>query len=117
MNGNLWITSSRAENALFSLDKNNNWKDYSFKNISVNPKEENFSSMKIDKNGTKWLGTLKTGVIGFNEKLNKNIIINNVKGKGSLPDNDIRSLALDNNNQLWIGTFNGLRYLSNTNSF
>ncbi|AMA48154.1 MULTISPECIES: type IX secretion system anionic LPS delivery protein PorZ [Flavobacterium] len=117
LNGNLWITSSRAENALFSLDKNNNWKDYSFKNISVNPKEENFSSMKIDKNGTKWLGTLKTGVIGFNEKLNKNIIINNVKGKGSLPDNDIRSLALDNNNQLWIGTFNGLRYLSNTNSF
>ncbi|WP_444671253.1 type IX secretion system anionic LPS delivery protein PorZ [Flavobacterium columnare] len=116
-NGNLWITSSRAENALFSLDKNDNWKSYSFKNISVNPKEENFSSMKIDKNGTKWLGTLKTGVIGFNEKLNKNIIINNVKGKGSLPDNDIRSLALDNNNQLWIGTFNGLRYLPNINSF
>ncbi|QYS88155.1 type IX secretion system anionic LPS delivery protein PorZ [Flavobacterium davisii] len=116
-NGDLWMTSSRAENALFSLDKNNKWKSYSIKDISVKPKEDNFSSMKIDKNGTKWLGTLQTGVIGFNEKLNKNIVINHIKGKGSLPDSDVRSLALDNNNQLWIGTFNGLRYLPNVNSF
>ncbi|MFK6999412.1 type IX secretion system anionic LPS delivery protein PorZ [Flavobacterium oreochromis] len=117
LNGDLWITNSRAEKALFSVDKNNNWKSYSLKNIVLQPLAESYSAMKIDKNGTKWLGTFKTGVIGFNEKLNKNIIISNIKGKGSLPDNDVRSLALDNNNQLWIGTFNGLRYLPNVNSF
>ncbi len=37
--------------------------------------------------------------------------------KGNLPTTDVRALAIDTNNQLWIGTTKGLRVVSNVNNF
>ena len=36
---------------------------------------------------------------------------------GNLPITDVRALAVDTRNQLWIGTTKGLRILSNVGSF
>ncbi len=36
---------------------------------------------------------------------------------GNLPTSDVRAIAIDNRNQLWIGTTKGLRVLSNVSNF
>jgi ligand-binding sensor domain-containing protein len=36
---------------------------------------------------------------------------------GNLPASDVRALAIDNRNQLWIGTIKGLRVLPNIGNF
>ena len=71
----------------------------------------------IDKNGTKWWGTNYEGLISFNESTNKFKKITFGPDLGNLPYPDVRSIAIDNNNQLWIGTSKGLRVLSNVSSF
>ncbi|MGC1633442.1 MAG: two-component regulator propeller domain-containing protein, partial [Gelidibacter sp.] len=37
--------------------------------------------------------------------------------ESNMPADNVKSLAMDNNNQLWIGTIKGLRVLYNTESF
>jgi hypothetical protein len=73
--------------------------------------------MSIDKNGTKWTATNNSGLIGFNEKGNVFKKLTFGTDSGNLPTDDARVAAVDNNNQLWIGTSKGLRVLSNVNSF
>ncbi|WP_136667281.1 two-component regulator propeller domain-containing protein [Flavobacterium sp. H122] len=115
--GNLWLTNSRVNNAVNVYKKNGEWASYSLQNITNRPSDDSYSSLVVDRNGTKWIGSYRNGVIAFNEKLNKFIVINSNLDGGGLPDNDVRSLVIDNNNQLWIGTFSGLRVLPNINSF
>lgn len=54
-------------------------------------------------NGKKYIGTFTQGVVIFDDVNWQLININN----SELPSNTIRSLAVDNNNNLWIGTYNG----------
>ena len=72
--------------------------------------ELGFSDIVIGSNGTKWIGGLNSGLIGFNENagnpLLKRINDNDV---GNLPSPYVKSLAMDNNNHLWIGTIKGLK--------
>jgi ligand-binding sensor domain-containing protein len=65
--------------------------------------------MLIDRNGTKWMATNRDGVVGFNEIVpSKKMTIGT--DTGNLPASDVRALAIDNRNQLWIGTIKGLQY-------
>ena len=72
--------------------------------------------MVIGPDGTKWVGSYRNGIIGFNDNGN---LIRQIVGEdvANLPINHIKSLALDNNNILWIGTYKGLRILYNTSNF
>jgi hypothetical protein len=62
--------------------------------------------------------TRSDGIIGFNEGYN-NLFkkINFGAELGNLPSKDVRVTAIDNNNQLWIGTLQGLRVLSSVDNF
>jgi hypothetical protein len=73
--------------------------------------------MVIDKNGIKWISTSKNGVVGFNESSNTFKKITFGPDQGNLPIQDVRTVAVDNKNELWIGTTKGLRVLSNVGSF
>ena len=44
-------------------------------------------------------------------------VITEGSDKGNLPSPDVRSIAVDNKNQLWIGTNKGLRVLSNVGNY
>ena len=74
--------------------------------------------MVIDRNGTKWLTSQNDGIIGFNENYN-NLFKTIKEGSdvGNLPNNYASAVAIDNRNQLWIGTRNGLRVLPSIDSF
>jgi hypothetical protein len=116
-NGALWVANGRVQKPLNKFE-NNQWTSYDFTPIIPEAigDELGFSDIVIGSDGTKWIGGYRSGLIGFNEDgmLLKNI---NDKDVANLPSTSVKSLALDKNNVLWIGTYNGLRVLYNTSNF
>ena len=115
--GNLWVTTSRIKNGLKVLKPNGQWQSYAMDAILASPIDNNFGTIAIDKNGTKWLSTSEDGVVGFNESNNKFKKITTGPDTGNLPISNVRVVAVDTRNQLWIGTTKGLRVLPNVSSF
>jgi hypothetical protein len=116
--GNLWVTNSIIRKGLKVFKANGQWQSFDMQNVYANLSKLRFGRMVIDKNGTKWMGTWRDGVIGFNETLNNRFkIISDSPDGGNLPSFDARAVAVDNRNQLWIGTLRGLRVLSSVDSF
>ncbi|WP_313805485.1 T9SS type A sorting domain-containing protein [Flavobacterium sp.] len=117
-NNNLWMTVSRVNRAIKVLKSDGNWQSYSLENITAVPIDDSYASLVVDKNNTKWIPSFKNGLIAFNENLgNKFILFKEGEGNGNLPVNDVRCLAIDNRNQLWIGTFDGLRIIPSVDRF
>ncbi|UOX34750.1 ABC transporter substrate-binding protein [Flavobacterium sediminilitoris] len=114
--GNLWVTNSLVNKPIKVLRASGQWQSYDISNVVENTNGNSYGSLAIDKNNTKWLSSIYSGLIGFNENYNNKVIVVNSEN-GNLPDNDVRCVALDNRNQLWIGTFKGLRVLSNVDQF
>ncbi|MBZ4037355.1 T9SS type A sorting domain-containing protein [Flavobacterium sp. 17A] len=115
--GNLWVTNSRVKDGLKVLKTNGQWGSYAMTSILDNAEAGSFSSIVVDRNNVKWMGTYRDGVVGFNETNNTFKKITFGTDAGNLPVADVRSIALDTKNQLWIGTIKGLRVLSNVGNF
>ena len=117
--GMLWSLTSLVDYPLKKYNTaTNQWQTFSFDAIIDDPilDENGFGSVVIGRDGTKWIGSYRNGVIAFNENGNQ---IRQIVGEdvANLPINHIKSLAIDNNNVLWIGTYKGLRVLYNTTNF
>ncbi|AXG73927.1 T9SS C-terminal target domain-containing protein [Flavobacterium arcticum] len=114
--GALWMTNDMTEKPL-KVFRNGNWTSYSFVDVISAPKDNKYQKMIIDRNGTKWIPSINSGLIGFNESLgNKFIVISN-DDFGNLPTEYAKCVAIDNSNRLWIGTSAGLRVLSGIDRF
>lgn len=113
---NLWVTNAFVERAIKVLRNNGQWQSYSLDGISASYSTGRYGPLAIDKNSTKWIPSFTEGVIAFNEQMNnKFIVINYVNG--NLPDKVVNCVAIDNRNQLWIGTDKGLRTLPSVDQF
>lgn len=110
--GNLWMTNAYVERPLKSLKSNGTWQSIDMSSVLVDAVAERYAPLVIDKNSTKWIPSFRAnGLVAFNENFNNKFIV--IKDEdGNIPNNDIRCLAIDNRNQLWIGTYRGLRTLS-----
>ena len=109
--GNLWLTNAFVDKAIKVLRSNGQWQSYNLADVAPTASTGRYAPMAIDKNRTKWIPSINDGLIAFNENYNnKFIVINSING--NLPDNDVRCVAVDNRNQLWIGTYAGLRTVS-----
>lgn len=116
--GTIWVTNSMVYNTLKQRMNNGDWNSYSFGNRLQDVALSSFGSPLIDRNDTKWIPSYKDGLIGFNEKKgNKVVLLNSSSISGNLPDDNVRSIAIDKNNQMWIGTSKGLRVLPNLDRF
>lgn len=115
--GNLWMTNSLVKKAIKVLKTDNQWQSYSLEGITPNPLGDSYANMVIDKNGTKWIPSFRSGVIAFNERYNNKYMLIKPGEEGNLPVKDVRCLAIDNKNQLWVGTFAGLRILTSVDKF
>jgi ligand-binding sensor domain-containing protein len=115
--GNLWITNSRIKNELKVLKNGTQWQSYNLENILSNSNDSSLNNIVIDNSGTKWIASNYDGVVAFNENTNVFKKITEGPDAGNLPTRDVRVVAVDNKNQLWIGTAKGLRVLSNTSSY
>jgi len=119
-NGLLWSITGRNDRPLKSYDPSSNqWRAYSFTDIIADgySDEFGFSDLIVDRNGTKWVGSYKNGVIAYNENNGSKSINSVYTLEQNMPSPVTKALAIDNRNQLWIGTFQGLRVLYNTSGF
>lgn len=114
--GNLWITNALVNKGLRVLKNNNTWQSYDLSSVVESPDYAHYGNIDIDKNSTKWIATYGRGIIAFNEKYNNKFVVINQEN-GNLPSNDVRCVAVDNRNQLWIGTFTGLRIINSVDRF
>jgi Two component regulator propeller len=115
--GNLWVNNSLIENGLKVLKKDGTWQSFSLNGILGKSIDTSMGRMVVDKNNTKWWCTNSDGLVSYNESTNKFKKITFGSDAGNLPTNDVRAVAIDNRNQLWIGSTKGLRVLSTVNSF
>ena len=119
--GNLWIPNSRIENSIKMLAPDGQWNSYSITEIISDPlnDELGMKELIINENNYKFITTVDHGLMGFYENNGNPLIKNITEGEnlGNLPSTYVSALAVDNNNQLWIGTFEGLRVLYNPSSF
>ncbi len=119
-NGVLWTMTARAPNPLKSYDPNSgSWQGFDFSAIIGNAllDEFGFFDIAVDNNGTKWIGGYSNGLYAYNESVGNDPLRNIVSEEQNLPFPRVTSLAIDNRNQLWVGTFTGLRVLFNTSGF
>jgi hypothetical protein len=118
-NGLLWTLTNFVERPLKTYNPvNNQWQSYTLNEIIPEAFDNNgFNDIVIGNDRTKWIGSYGWGVIGFNENGGNKLIKNIVSEEDNMPSELITSLALDKRNQLWIGTFKGLRVLYNTSNF
>jgi len=116
-NGNLWMTNGLVHNAIKVLLANGQWQSFSIDPIINDYFQTRYGRMVIDKNSTKWICTQYDGIIAFNENGNVYKKLTFGSESGNLPIVDVRAVAIDNNNQLWIGTRRGLRVLSSVDRF
>lgn len=115
--GKLWSITSRIERPLKSYEPSTGtWQSFSFSQIIDNPLsgEDGFGDLVVDNNGTKWVGSKRNGLIAYNETVSGGPILKIDSQSQNMPSTSVEAIALDNRNQLWIGTVNGLRVLFNT---
>lgn len=118
-NGNIWMTNNYLTKPLKVLKSNGQWQSYDFTSAESiqDLKDTSYGNLIVDKNNTKWLTQDRNGLLGFNENYNNKIILIKSGSSGNLPSDDVRCVAVDNKNQLWIGTKNGLRIVPSVDSF
>ncbi len=118
-NGLLWVSQGKVDHQLKSYNPSTNqWQVYALNSIITEAtKNAGFADIAIDNNQTKWLASSNFGVIAFNETSATPLVkaINDEEDNMPIPFST--ALALDANNQLWIGTQRGLRVLYNTANF
>jgi sugar lactone lactonase YvrE len=115
--GILWTLTNRTDRPLVSYDPSSQtWQNFSFEDIIEDGlfDEIGFSDLDIDDNGNIWVGAFVNGLIGYS---NEGVINKVNRIDQNMPSNKVRSLAVDNRNQIWIGTDFGLRVLFNTTGF
>jgi len=115
--GNLWMTNGLVANGLKVLKANGQWQSYNMKNTLVDYSSTRFGRLAIDKNGTKWICARPEGLIAFNENGSVFKKISMGDDLGNLPSPDVRAVAIDNEDRVWIGTMKGLRVLSNVDRY
>ena len=117
-NGTLWGNVARVVNGLFSLSPGSgNFNVFDVTEVMPNntyyTENFGFTDIVIDDSGNLYYGSYASGVVAFQPSTNTFARIIGDESQGNLPDNYVTNVALDNNNQLWIGTVRGLRVLFN----
>lgn len=117
--GNLWIVNAYSSKILKVRTADGNW--YA---MSSNPLISNAfaSELAIDYNGNKWVGVYGKGLMGYKDNgtisnTSDDIIrvMQTGSGSGNMPSDNVTALAVDFDNEIWIGTDNGLAVLYNSN--
>lgn len=118
--GNLWVANSLIDEGIKVLRANGDWQSYEITDVVEDPLNDSYALTEIvvDRNGYKFVGDASNGLIGFFENGNSPVIklVTN-SDIGNLPSVQVNALAIDNNQQLWIGTGRGLRVLYGTGNF
>jgi ligand-binding sensor domain-containing protein len=110
--GNLWVTDALGQNKLKKLSPSNSWQSFDLSSLQTNKAQE-LNKIIVDNRNTVWIGTRRNGVYAFNENGSRMRALTTEPTKGSLPHANVRTLAADKNNRIWLGTQSGLVVFNN----
>lgn len=110
--GNLWIANAWVDKRIKKFDVNGNWSGFNMTPV-ITSTAAGLNELVIDKATNIWVGSRRNGALVYNEDGDKKRALTTEITKGSLPDPNVRTLQVDNNNRLWIGTQKGLVVLYN----
>ncbi|MGB1451269.1 MAG: two-component regulator propeller domain-containing protein, partial [Marinirhabdus sp.] len=113
--GNLWFVQSRESEGLIKLTPSGQFEKIDLS--SVFDSELALTEVKVNRQGDVFFGTSGSGLIGYRPSTGQFNRIEEGIGNGNFPSTNVRALAFDNNNRLWIGTLEGLRVLFNPGGF
>lgn len=116
--GNLWFLQTLTDDALVRLSPNNQFQRIDVSDVSGGREELAYKEVAVSRENFVFFGGTPTGLIGYNPATGQFNVVVEGEGPGSgLPSSDIRALAFDAQNRLWIGTLKGLREVVNPGSF
>lgn len=110
--GNLWASNYETEKELVKLSANGQWSNVDLREIQTNS-APGIGEMIVDNNNTLWIATRRNGVYVYNENGDRKKALIAIFNMGNLPDVNVRALAFDASNRIWIGTLSGLVMYNN----
>jgi hypothetical protein len=109
----LWVANYGAPQPLHFLSDQNSWESYSFSvaasRYPLKLAVDFFNSLWVVLNPAQG-----GGVLVFNKDENANRYLSNVDGSGGLPNKAVRSIAIDREGLIWLGTDEGVCYFYST---
>ncbi|HTA61483.1 MAG TPA: two-component regulator propeller domain-containing protein [Bacteroidia bacterium] len=123
INNNLWVVTN--DNPTFVTVKKNDghWANLDFTSLVPDLHYQNVTQVIVDSNNFAWISTFGAGLYVYkndgtfsqpNASNSKRLI--NLAGKGGLPSIYIICLAQDKNNDIWVGTDQGIYVYYNPES-
>lgn len=119
-NGNLWMANGLSNQPLKMLSADGQW--YSF-SLGSGAADKRTKKMLYDYNGNLWVSVTNVGIVGYNpgssitsSSDDKTVTINTGDYTGALPSSNVTAIAMDFDEELWIGTDNGFAILYNSES-
>lgn len=116
--GNLWIANGLSNKPLKVKTADGIW--YAF-DLGATAKSKLSGKMVIDYNQNKWMNVLNAGLYAYNDggtisdpSDDQYKLINSGANTGALPSDNITAIAVDFDNEIWIGTDNGFAILYNS---
>ncbi len=118
--GNLWVLNGYASEPLKVLTSEGEWYSY---NLGASAKSKITERIEIDFNGNKWLAIKGAGLYGFkdngtldNTSDDQWVQLNQGASSGALPSSEVTAIAVDFDNEIWIGTDAGFAVLYNSDN-
>lgn len=110
----LWVANYGAAPSLHFLSDQNSWESYSFSVVASRYPLK----LAVDFFNNVWIVLNPAqggGVLVFNKEENVDRYLSNVDGSGGLPSKAVRSIAVDREGLVWVGTDEGVCYFYSTN--
>lgn len=109
---NLWVTNSGAPNVLSVRKPSGEWKSFNLGSVGTGV---DVGNIVIDQSNQKWMQMRDNNLLVYNDNNTIDNIsddnyrkISKAAGNGALIGNNVSSMAVDRNGQLWLGTDEGV---------
>jgi len=110
--GSMWSITSFVGKGLKKRTVNGDWESVDLTGLIPINRASGYSKLVISPNNEVYFGSAHYGLIGY-AKINGTPVLRSLDVADNLPTVDVRSVALDFDDNLWIGTTEGLRVLYN----
>lgn len=111
-NGNFWVTNIGVDNRIKKLTSSGSWSGFNIDEIRTSG-AFGMGEVAIDRTNSLWVATRQNGVYVFNETGERKRALTTTQTQGNLPNSTTKTVAVDDNNRVWIGTNNGLVVYNN----
>ena len=116
--GYLWSLTAFVQNGLKKRSPSGQWTTYDLSEVVLDyVYEAGYSNMELYEDKIIFFGGLKSALIGVDISQSPPQMKRLMGGEFGVPSDDIRSVRLDKDNRLWVGTRDGIAVLYAPNRF